>query len=395
MSGDSKKVGYSFWGYLGDIKFDPITKCATSTPDGNATYSWSIVNALVNAGYDVIRVMPDRDATGVKVLGDELLFNSFAQEKRTFAYRSIIQSIESKVDYSRLKRYEVFDAWFGARLHEADVILHEWRMDIPGRNDYLSRSKLGKQWQPDLFLQDCLIDFCSVNDIKLVVFDLDYKLSAEDIEMLRSRVDLCVFELGDKWSGMSFARHVEIPLDFSEMQQFEPKHYVRDNVVYIGSRYERDWCIGKYIAGTGQVAVYGNWLEGGRDSAGRWPHVDFRRRLQACELPRVYQDAATTVLLAKEDYCRYHFMTMRILEAVWFGCVPLFIEEYGAETIVKYAGDFADMLTVHSSEEVRDKATALFNNASRRYYVVCYLRDHLRFMHVSNFVSTLIDVAGA
>lgn len=394
MSG-SKKVGYSFWGYLGDIKFDPLTKCIASTPDGNATYSWSIINALADAGYDVIRVMPDRDVTGVKVLGDELLFNSFAQEKRTFAYRSFIQSIESKVDYSRLKRYEVFDAWFSARLHEADAILHEWRMEIPGRNDYLSRSKLGKQWQPDLFLQDCLIDFCSVNDIKLVVLDLDYKLGAKDIEILRSRVDLCVFELGDKWSDMNFARHVEIPLDFSEMQQFEPKYNVRDNVVYIGSRYERDWCIGKYIVGAGQVAVYGNWLEGGRDSAGRWPDVDFRRRLQACELPRVYQDAATTVLLAKEDYCKYHFMTMRILEAVWFGCVPLFIEEYGAETIAKYAGDFSDMLTVHSSEEVRDKAMALFNSAYNRHQVVCYLRDHLRFMHVSNFISTFIDVAGA
>lgn len=394
MSG-SKKVGYSFWGYLGDIKFDPLTKCVASTPDGNATYSWSIINALADAGYDVIRVMPDRDATGVKVLGDELLFNGFAQEKRTFAYRSFIQSIESKVDYSRLKRYEVFDAWFGVHLHEADAILHEWRMEIPGRNDYLSRSKLGKQWQPDLFLQDCLIDFCSVNDIKLVVFDLDYKLGAKDIEMLRSRVDLCVFELGDKWSGMDFARHVEIPLDFSEMQQFEPKHNVQDNVVYIGSRYERDWCIDKYIVGAGQVAVYGNWLEGGRDSAGRWQDVDFRRRLQACELQRVYQDAATTVLLAKEDYCKYHFMTMRILEAVWFGCVPLFIEEYGAETIAKYAGDFSDMLTVHSSEEVRDKAMALFSSAYNRRQVVYYLRDHLRFMHVSNFISTFIDEAGA
>ena len=394
MSG-SKKVGYSFWGYLGDIKFDPLTRCATSTPDGNATYSWSIINAFADAGYDVIRVMPDRDSAGIGMLGDELLFNSFAQEKRTKAYRSMVKSICTRTDYSKLKKYEVFEAWSNAHLYEVDAVLHEWRMEIPGRNDYASRHELGREWQPDLFLQDCLIDFCSVNDIKLVVLDLDYKLSIKEIDKLRSRVDLHILELGDKWSGMDFARHVEIPLDFTAIGEFEPKCDVKDNVVYIGSRYERDWCIDKYIVGAGQVAVYGNWLEGGRDSASRWPDIDFRRRLQACELPRVYQDAATTVLLAKEDYCKYHFMTMRILEAVWFGCVPLFIEEYGRETIAKYAGDFSDILTVRSHEDVRAKAEALSRNSYNRGVVIDSLRDHLRFMHVKNFMNVFIDVIGA
>lgn len=394
MSG-RKKVGYSFWGFLGDIKFDPLTRCATSTPDGNATYSWSIINAFADAGYDVIRVMPDRDSVGIGMLGDELLFNSFAQEKRTKAYRSMVKSICTRKDYSKLKRYEVFEAWSNAHLYEADAVLHEWRMEIPGRNDYASRHELGREWQPDLFLQDCLIDFCSVNDIKLVVFDLDYKLSIKEIDKLRSRVDLHILELGDKWAGMDFARHVEIPLDFTAIGEFEPKCDVKDNVVYVGSRYERDWCIDKYIVGAGQVAVYGNWLEGGRDSASRWPDIDFRRRLQACELPRVYQDAATTVLLAKEDYCAYHFMTMRILEAVWFGCVPLFIEEYGKDTIERYAGDFADMLTVRSSEEVEAKATALSASSYDRQTIVAYMRDYLRFMHVKRFIDTFIEVAGA
>lgn len=394
MSG-RKKVGYSFWGFLGDIKFDPLTRCVTSTPDGNATYSWSIINAFADAGYDVIRVMPDRDSVGIGMLGDELLFNSFAQEKRTKAYRSMVKSICARTDYSKLKRYEVFEAWSNAHLYKADAVLHEWRMEIPGRNDYASRHELGREWQPDLFLQDCLIDFCSVNDIKLVVFDLDYKLSIKEIDKLRSRVDLHILELGDKWSGMDFARHVEIPLDFTAIGEFEPKCDVKDNVVYVGSRYERDWCIDKYIVGAGQVAVYGNWLEGGRDSASRWPDIDFRRRLQACELPRVYQDAATTVLLAKEDYCAYHFMTMRILEAVWFGCVPLFIEEYGKDTIERYAGDFADMLTVRSSEEVEAKATALSASSYDRQTIVAYMRDYLRFMHVKRFIDTFIEVAGA
>lgn len=395
MSG--KKIGYSFWGFLGDIKFDPSTKRVASTPDGNATYSWSIINALSNAGYDVIRVMPDRDETGVKVLGKEFLFSSFASSKRLDAYESMVPSIRSRADYSSMMAYEVFEAWDAAHLYEADAVLHEWRMEVPGRNDcdLGVRRELGKKWQPDLFFQDCLIRYCFANSIKLVVFDLDYKLSDDDIAELSSIVDLSVLELGDKWAGRDFARHVEIPLDFTSINEFELKRNVLDRVVYIGSRYERDWCIDKYIVGAGQVAVYGNWLEGGRDSATKWPDVDFRRRLQACELPGVYQHAATTVLLAKEDYCKYHFMTMRILEAVWFGCVPLFIEEYGSETIAKYAGDFSDILTVRSHEDVRVKAEALSRNSYNRGVVIDYLRDHLMFMHVKNFMNVLIDVIGA
>ena len=395
MMSDKKKVGYSFWGFLGDIKFDPYTRCATSTPDGNATYSWSIINAFADAGYDVIRVMPDRDATGVEVLGKELLFSSFACDKRVMAYESMVTSIMSKANYSSISMCEVFKAWNAVHLYEADAILHEWRMEIPGRNDYASRSKLGRKWQPDLFIQDCLIEYCSKNDIKLVVFDLDYKLSRDDIDELGSKVDLSILELGDKWAAKYFARHVEIPLDFTTITEFEPKINVLDKVAYVGSRYERDWCIDKYVEEAGQVAVYGNWLEGGRDSANRWPDVDFRRRLQACELPRVYQDSATTVLLAKEDYCRYHFMTMRILEAVWFCCVPLFIEEYGTETIAKYAGDFASMLTVRSAEEVEAKANALFNSLHNRQVIISYMRNHLAFMHASNFVNTFLNVIGA
>ena len=395
MMSDKKKVGYSFWGFLGDVKFDPYARCVTSTPDGNATYSWSIINAFADAGYDVIRVMPDRDATGVEVLGKELLFNSFARDKRIMAYESMLQSIGSKANYSSMSMYEVFEAWNKVHLYEADAILHEWRMEVPSRNDYASRSELGRKWQPDLFIQDCLIEYCSKNDIKLVVFDLDYKLSRDDIDELGSKVDLSILELGDKWSAKYFAKHVEIPLDFTAITEFEPKANVLDKVVYIGSRYERDWCIDKYIEEAGQVAVYGNWLEGGRDSANRWPDIDFRRRLQVCELPKVYQDSATTVLLAKEDYCRYSFMTMRILEAVWFGCVPLFIEEYGTETIAKYAGDFASMLIVRSAEEVETKAEALFNSLHNRQVIISYMRNHLVFMHARNFVNTFFDVIGA
>ena len=43
-------VGYFYWGYLGDKKFDKNGN-EVSTPDGNAFYSWSIIKALQDAGH--------------------------------------------------------------------------------------------------------------------------------------------------------------------------------------------------------------------------------------------------------------------------------------------------------------------------------------------------------
>jgi glucosamine 6-phosphate synthetase-like amidotransferase/phosphosugar isomerase protein len=43
----SKNVGYFYWGFLGDKKFNIKLK-EVSTPDGNAFYSWSILKDLLD-----------------------------------------------------------------------------------------------------------------------------------------------------------------------------------------------------------------------------------------------------------------------------------------------------------------------------------------------------------
>ena len=55
-------VGYGFWGYLSDRKVLPDGKEA-KTPDGNAFYSWCIIDALINVFGKVVRIFPRRDAT--------------------------------------------------------------------------------------------------------------------------------------------------------------------------------------------------------------------------------------------------------------------------------------------------------------------------------------------
>lgn len=377
------KVGYSYWGFLADIKLDSNYN-ELSTPDGNAFYSWSIIYELQQRGYDVLTIMPDRDKYAVNKFGKDA-FSAWATEKRYSAYEKCAHLV-----YSNIAAKAIFDTWDKYGLNECDFILHEWRMLIPGRND--QESKTLNTWQPDYFLQMCLLEYCRIFNIRLFIFDLDYKLSYDDIKDMNN---VTVLELGNKWQTTNAnAKTVYIPFDFSNINEFKPSN-VNDrqyDLVYIGNRYERDWCINKYIPETlDNCIIYGNWKESGRDSETKWPLLKFGKRLQLRDMHDAYDSAVCTILFAKEDYCKYHFMTARIIEAIFYGCVPLFIEEYGHITIDEFAGQCANLLTVKSKSDVIEKINKLKNDQELYLDILHYLRHRLQMMDVSNFVHTLLE----
>ena len=125
------KIGYSYWGFLADIKMNKGKE--VSTPDGNAFYSWSIIHALLKARHKVYRMMPDRDKEAVEEFG-KTVFSSFAKEKRYNVYKSMI------------------DDW----PDDLDILLMEWRFPIPGRNCDVNLSS--SVYQPDLDIQNVMLD---------------------------------------------------------------------------------------------------------------------------------------------------------------------------------------------------------------------------------------------
>jgi hypothetical protein len=285
---------------------------------------------------------------------------------------------------------QLFETWDMHKLYECDFILHEWRMLIPGRNDL--ESKDSENWQPDYFIQDCLIKYCQMHDVKLFIFDLDYKVEIDDVKDLKN---VTILELGNKWRKLPIsAITVYIPFDFSEIDYFKPTN-VKDrqyDLIYIGNRYERDWCINKYIPETlDKCIIYGNWKESGRDSETRWPLLKFGKRLQLRDMHDAYDSAICTILLAKHEYCKYHFMTARIIEAIFYGCVPLFIREYGDNTLRKFAGKYANLLTVKSKADVIKKIDMLKNDNDLYMDVLSYLRHRLQKMDSSEFVNDLLE----
>jgi hypothetical protein len=399
------KIGYSYWGFLGDVKVDADGNLL-STPDGNAFYSWSIIHRLITDGHDVIQIMPDRDRFGHNFLGDGL-FKSWCRFAREYAYTEMDKSMYDKDaldtifgDHKDLIMDYIFKLFDNKKLYDCDVILHEYRMIILGRNDTATMLEDG-DWQPDYFIQHCLFRYCAKHNIKLVIFDLDYKISENHMKFVEENDNVYIFELGDKHKDVDRAITVCIPFDFTHMDDFPASGefpctsiQFENNLVYIGNRYERDWCIDKYIpTEMNGIMVHGNWTESGRDSKERWPEITFGRRLQTKEMYYTYSRSIATILLAKEDYCKYHFMTARILEAIFYNCVPLFIEEYGEETIKKFAGDYADFLTVRSKADVIDKIYYLKYHTKEREKIIRYLRGYLyQYMDIHLFTEKLYNV---
>lgn len=358
------KIGYSYWGFLADVKMNEKLELL-STPDGNAFYSWSIIKELQSRGNEVICIMPDRDKYAVSEL-KENAFSAWATKDRYNAYMNM-----TRLKYNDFSFEDITQTWDDAKLYESDYIIHEWRMPIEGRNT--DRNVIG--WQPDLFIQNCLIEYCKDHDIKLFIFDLDYKYDSD--------CNATILELGNKHGNK-----VYIPFDFSHIADFEINDRTnRENdVIYIGNRYERDWCIDKYIPDG--CMIYGDWNESGRDSKERWPNLKFGHRLQTADMHDVYSNAICTILLAKKEYCEQHFMTARIIESVFYGTIPLFIEEYGEETIREYAGKYAELLTVSNKDDVCNKINVL-KNSDEYNDIIVYLREHLKKMDVKFFVDKL------
>lgn len=383
-------VFYSYWGFLGDYKFGK-EKTLLSTPDGNAFYSTSIIKGFIDKGYDVAQVMPDRDKYGYEAMGD-FLFSSFGKNMRSKAYNDIEKN---DVEYmgSIVLYFDQLESYWKSCVekHVNSYAIVEWRFMIEGRNSPDSFKDGEYGFQPDYVIQESFLKFCAREGIKVFIFDLDYKLNEDDVDWFNSiGLDFVVIELGFKWySNKVRSLHVEIPFDFSLMKESNSRlafSKKEDKMVcYVGNRYERDDVAAKYLRRISDVDVYGKWLNADFD----FPNFVFHGRANVPQVKSAYEEHMVTVLLAKDEYYKYGFMTARILESVFYGCVPLFAEEYGARTIGMYAGACCEELTVSNYEDVKDRIGSFYANRGNVADILDYLKKRLKFMDVSIFVESL------
>lgn len=361
------RIGYSFWGFLGDHKMD-VNGFSVSTPDGNATYSWSIVWEALRRGHSVWSMQMDRDVPAYERMGPSL-FDAFSSDKRRAAY----------VGLNRTN---------GMTLPDLDVLLVEWRFPIPGRNTAADRMNV--DFQQDLDRQNELLRHYHGTTTSVVVWDLDHKLLDEDVvDLERLGGPFTSIETSVKPRGRSI--RVEPPTVVDDIMQFDtsPVDHHRA-AVYVGSRYERDSEIDYWIGPLserfpGRVKFYGKWDD---DARRRWRDVDFGRRITTVDFRSTYGPAGCCPLLAKPSYRDTGFMTPRIWEALMFGTLPVGLGGHlGIEQYTPYVAGSPDGLCT-----LVDDLSAM--GTIERHRAREELAHRLRFMDAGNFVNVLEGTVG-
>jgi hypothetical protein len=308
------RLGYSFWGFLGDLKLDADGN-VVSSPDGNATYSWSILHEAQRRGWLTVLMQKDRDYASVCQWNHGPgAFSSFSSKAR---YQAWLNSMGTVGAYTR-----------ESQLPDLDVLLVEWRWPIPGRNFGLTKDD--PDYQPDYDRQTEILEHYKSKGTKVLIWDLDQKLTCHD--ELRWKPD-AILETSALPCRLTMDRiRVEPPIVPEALLQFKTLPIHQDRMLsYVGSRYERDEIFERYVAPVarrhpGKVHVYGKW-EPREERERRWPGVVWHGRIDVRGFRDAYGWAAACPLLAKPGYLRTGFVTPRPWEAIMFGTIPVALSE--------------------------------------------------------------------
>src|SRR5574337_69724 len=368
------RIGYLFRGFLGDVKMD-ASGAELSTPDGNATYSWSIEHECNRRGYRLIPLGPNLDAPAATIEGSKL-FSAFSMEKRSASYARMLQH-----GWTHLS---------DKRFPELDLVLIEWRWPIPGRNTPEDRGSPG--YQDDLDRQREVLLHYSDAGVPIVVWDLDHKLTQEDIDMWSDAgVGFHVIETSVR--PRPWAVRVEPPTVVADLLQHDiDEHQSTWHLGSIGSRYERDETIDRWIKPIAvpyghRVKFWGKW-EPADDVRARWPGVDFGTRIGVRGFREAYSRVSLVPLLAKQSYYECGFVTPRIWEAILFGSIPVGLSEHHG------IGQYVDRVAT-SAEHLYELARGIRSiSPLRRRILREEAGNRLSHMDVRHFVDVLERLAG-
>lgn len=384
----SLRIGYSFHGFLADRKLDADLE-EVSTPDGNATYSWSIVWEAMRRGHSVVPLQQDRDRAGISEFGEKM-FKAFSQKKRCDVYEHLFYGIGG----STPRKSTGLNGWRDGTgelgvFPELDVVLIEWRWPIVGRNTPEAK---GKEWyQPDLERQLEILQHYSGTKTRVIIWDLDHKFSPDD----EARWDLdAIFETSVKplISLKTPRTRVEPPFVIDDLLQHPTQEAPHIRAAYIGSRYERDLIVDEWIKpyaakNPARVHFHGKW-EPKAELEARWPGIRFHDRIGVSGFKDAYSASSAVPLLAKESYRATGFMTPRVWESILFGSIPVGlrghngIEEY-CKIIAESPDNLEHCLGMMGRWDLKQR------DEQRRQAA-----ERLRFMDVSNFVDRIESVVG-
>ncbi|GFE17901.1 hypothetical protein Sgleb_59480 [Streptomyces glebosus] len=340
------KIGYSFWGFLGNG--------VTDTPDGGRSHRRPLIDALLRRGHEIVFLQADRDRLEA---GDDL----------GGAYT------------------------FDAGLPEIDALFLEWRWPIEGRNT----TACGTQGHTcDLHRQAELLRHYSVRRrTPTVIWDKDRQLREDSIWRRIRNVEVCEAAL----APTAGAHRLLFPVADALLDDADPFALASEDrrtpLGYVGNQYDRDDAFDRFFAPA--AARFEHQVGGKWTNTAPWPHVTFLGRIPFNAVSRLYSTTLATILLLPERYAAVGQMTQRIFEAVLAGCLPL------APASIRHVERFVpEDLMVRSGDQVIQRIEALQKIAGSHQHAEliseCIGRLELfRLSHQVDALETVLEVATA
>ena len=315
-------LGYCFWGFC--EKFEDCN--LANTPDGNRYGRPILVDALKNAGHDVIALQ---------------------QRRETKPYENILAYV---------------DKGFPA----LDVLFVEFRWKTY-KNDGGELST-----EPDWKRQCELLDHYH-GKIPIIVWDTDLKMTEEDekrwpeviiadptlspLKLSRDRIRLTF------WTD--FKPLFDKPRVFLDSQGPQDTSFVK--LGYLGNNYERDDMFKRYNSEPAsalrkvgiQTTVYGNWLLRSPERVSpetivaSYPNIAFVDRVGFFESMKILSKFICSIHITKERYAKQGFVSPRYLENIVCGTPALVPVEFLKNDIL------GKEWTVTSSRDVEDKVIGI------------------------------------
>lgn len=296
------KIGYSAWGFVGDGLQD--------SPDGGRLTRALFLQHLLLKGYDIVWLQENRD-----VENDQPIFSLNKISEQHSEQRKTLCSLQYDNEFP-----------------DIDILFLEWRWRLPGRNcDVDKNSSL---YMPDLDRQTELLNHYKKEKVKIVIWDKDETLTVDDEKQFSEST--IIFSPALYPHKLIFDRTTLLfPCDLEKVKRAKVNTEIDYVIGYVGSQYERDDQVYKYINPTavyysGSVIFAGNWTkyyEKAKRNKLNFPEIIFTDRILPKDMYTIYNNCLTSVLLCKKNYAEHGHITQRIHEVAENGVIGIGLRE--------------------------------------------------------------------
>jgi hypothetical protein len=362
------KIGYSAWGFVGDGVVD--------SPDGGRLTRALLIEHLLNENYDIVWLQQNRDV-------DDLNKPLFSQDK----------------EYFNMQRQTLCKLQYDIGFPNIDILFLEWRWIIPGRNHNVS--KTSSNYTPDYDRQNELLEHYIKTSTRIIIWDKDEKLTDIDELWLKSNrkwpYQIEILSPAIYPITQHFIRKTLLfPCDLQSIKGTRVNKHYQHLIGYVGSQYERDEQVYKYINPFSfkyphQVLFVGNWIkypEIAKRNDANFPCIKFANRVLPREMGNIYRQCLSTVLLCKSNYADHCHITQRIHEVAANGVIAIGLKEQrgieqfvNKDLIVSDSYDLIQVVNMLNEMRIEKRQELLDENI-----------DKLELFDINNVMKKLIHI---